>query len=262
MMEAFAGIDVSVSVAKRLPIVVCRRVGTALVPFSLTEVDQAAPLGRGNQFIVDSRPRAEYVAETVRYLRTVEAHFKVAIRRIGIDAPHSPRPNESDCRHAENALAEHNIHYFKTPTADECEAMGPAVRRHLRGKGGAASLPRANQLWMLFGFDLFQSLGKAGWECLEVYPQATVHGLGVGGTHKSKAGAVAGQLNEAAKHTGWPEGPGNNPLDGICYGSRHDRLDAYLAAWVASLPASKRRALGNAAKNDAIWVPRIGVFAQ
>jgi hypothetical protein len=40
-------------------------------------------------------------------------------------------------------------------------------------------------------------------------------------------------------------------------GTNHDRLDAFMAAWVASLPKRRRRAIGNEDDpDDAIWVPR------
>jgi hypothetical protein len=38
--------------------------------------------------------------------------------------------------------------------------------------------------------------------------------------------------------------------------SQNDRLDAFMAAWVASLPSERRRAFGDATRpDDAIWVP-------
>jgi hypothetical protein len=40
-------------------------------------------------------------------------------------------------------------------------------------------------------------------------------------------------------------------------GSRHDKLDAFMAAWVASLKPSERVAFGNKRDlGDAIWVPK------
>jgi hypothetical protein len=35
----------------------------------------------------------------------------------------------------------------------------------------------------------------------------------------------------------------------------HDKIDAYSAAWIASLPIDKRVALGSLEDNDAIWIP-------
>lgn len=83
------------------------------------------------------------------------------------------------------------------------------VRQHLQDGGTQATIPCANQLWMLFGFELFTALSVAGWPCIEVYPQATVRAIGVGEQHKSTAGAVLEQLEAAAPHTGWPSRPTN-----------------------------------------------------
>jgi hypothetical protein len=46
-------------------------------------------------------------------------------------------------------------------------------------------------------------------------------------------------------------------LKRVVAGSRHDRLDAFMAASVASLPREAVRAYGNENDpNDSIWVPR------
>ncbi len=110
---------------------------------------------------------------------------------------------------------------------------------------------------MLVGFALFARL-RMEWECLEVFPQATVALLGVGGTHKSRHEGLEAQLAAAARWTGWPDPPSTGALSTIGYGSRHDQLDAYLAAWVASLDESQREALGTP-PTDVIWVPKLGV---
>jgi hypothetical protein len=54
----------------------------------------------------------------------------------------------------------------------------------------------------------------------------------------------------------WPPDSDVSSLLGIGYGSFHDRLDAYLSAWVASLDDCDRLALGKP-PNDAIWIPRL-----
>ena len=132
------------------------------------------------------------------------------------------------------------------------------VLGHLASGGTASTLPGANQLWMLFGFDLFAALGATGIECLEVHPQAIVRALGAGGTHKTKDGAVLAQLTAASIYTRWPERPSLPDLEYIGSGSLHDRLDAYLSAWVASLGVNGRRPLGTP-PHDVIWVPLLTV---
>ena len=109
---------------------------------------------------------------------------------------------------------------------------------------------------MLAGFELFRRL-RHDWECLEVYPQAIATILGARDIHKSHRNGVRQQLAAAARHTGWPMVYEIASLDRICYGSYHDRLDAYLSAWVASLDVRDRSAIG-CPPHDVIWVPRLG----
>jgi hypothetical protein len=86
-----------------------------------------------------------------------------------------------------------------------------------------------------------------------------VQKLGVGAVHKFRKGAVADQLTAASFHTGWPTRRVGEPsFEEIAFGAGHDRLDAYLAAWVASLDESERTAYGTP-PDDAIWIPRLGV---
>jgi uncharacterized protein DUF429 len=108
---------------------------------------------------------------------------------------------------------------------------------------------------MLVGFELFRRL-RHDWECLEVYPQAIAASLGARDIHKSHRDGVRQQLAAAARYTGWPVVHEIASLDRVCYGSNHDRLDAYLAAWVASLEHGDRRAIG-CPPDDVIWVPRL-----
>jgi hypothetical protein len=90
-----------------------------------------------------------------------------------------------------------------------------------------------------------------------VFPQAIVRVAGSGHRHKSAPGAVHEQLVVASRYTGWPtEGSTAAVLDEIAWGTPHDRLDAYLSSWVASLPESERTAFGRPPA-DAIWVPCI-----
>ena len=111
-------------------------------------------------------------------------------------------------------------------------------------------------VWIQVGFALFRQLRVIS-DCLEVYPQATVRQLGVGALHKFKAGAVDAQLVAVSAYTGWPHSLAGEPkLDEIAWGSRHDQLDAYLAAWVAALDETERVAFGEP-PDDVIWVPRV-----
>ena len=75
--------------------------------------------------------------------------------------------------------------------------------------------------------------------------------------HKSKQGAVDAQLSEAARYTGWPVDEKDAlAFTDIAFAPAHDRLDAYLSAWVAALPEEDRVALGSLPV-DVIWVPKV-----
>jgi hypothetical protein len=153
-------------------------------------------------------------------------------------------------------MDEAGISCFTTPTASEFEAIREKARQHLAAGGPLNRLPHANQIWMLVGFELFRVLESAA-ECIEVFPQAIVRALGAGGVHKTKSGAVEAQLQAAAAHTGWPSADASEPgFHEIAWSPGHDRLDAYLSAWVAALEESERVAYGSP-PDDVIWVPQI-----
>jgi len=110
---------------------------------------------------------------------------------------------------------------------------------------------------MLFGFKLFAFL-KSGLsaEVIEVYPFAIVHALLPTCEHKSTERGYRDQLNVVAARTGWEPQSLEARLKVTVPGSRHDRLDAFMAAWVASLPPEGRGVFGDAQRpDDAIWVP-------
>ena len=170
------------------------------------------------------------------------------IVRIAIDAPSAPCRDGLTLREAEAALDREEISYIQTPGRAAFDLMPERVRQHLAGGGSEATLPCANQLWMLFGFSLFEALSGAGWTCLEVYPQATVRILGSGQQHKSTPGAVEAQMAATARLTGWPEKADVSVLKSVAHGSLHDRFDAYLAAWVASLAGPRTAPNGNSTR--------------
>jgi hypothetical protein len=255
--EAYAGIDLAIAKKKRLPVVVVVRHAGRLEPLAVNARGvPMPPCGCGNALIVDVENRRRLASETVNYLRRVEKHFDVRIVRIAIDAPSAPRRDGLTLREAEAALDREGISYIQTPGRAAFALMPERVQQHLAGGGSEATLPCANQLWMLFGFALFDALARAGRTCLEVYPQATVRILGSGQQHKSTPGAIEAQMAATACLTGWPEKADVSVLKSVAHGSLHDRFDAYLAAWVASLPDHERRPMGTP-PDDVIWVPRL-----
>jgi hypothetical protein len=257
--EAFAGIDVAFAKRKRLPVCLCTWSDHCLIPLSLAAHDAPAPpRGYGNVASLDSAMVASFAEATVRYLRCLESHFSVSIRRIAIDAPSQPRPNCIPRRLAEIALDRLHISCFTTPSDAEFDTIRAKVRDHLEAGGLESRLPHANQLWMLIGFELFRRL-RSEWECLEVYPQATMRMLGATSIHKAKAGGVWAQLQAVSRCTGWPDLSLRQPVKGlkaVVQAPVHDGLDAYSSAWVAALDPQHRTALGSA-PSDVIWVPTL-----
>jgi hypothetical protein len=256
-MDAFAGIDVAFAKRKALPICLCVWESDCLVPLTLTTRDlPTPPRGSGNAASCDPLIVTAFADETARYLRIVERHFGVSIRRIAIDAPSAPKRDCLDRRLAEDALGRQRISCFATPSNAGFDAIRCKVRAHLSAGGQESRLPHANQLWMQVGFALFNRL-QAEWECLEVYPQATMRMLDAGSVHKSKAGGAAAQLQAISRHTGWPNSSTSNPLHALMAAVRapgHDAVDAYASAWVAALDVERRYAFG-APPDDVIWVP-------
>lgn len=256
-MDAFVGIDVAFAKRKRLPVCVCVRKGERIAPLALATVAVLRPpVGSGNAATLDSDGLARFADQVAAYLRQVESHFGVTICRIGIDAPSDPRRDDLARRQAEVALDARRISCFTTPSRADFGRIRAKASAHLSGGGAESRLPHANQLWMLVGFALFERL-RRDWECLEVFPQATVCALGANAIHKSRVGGVAAQATAVARCTGWPTPPFDEVIKAAVHGPAHDGLDAYLSAWVAALEPPERVALGQP-PNDVIWIPAVG----
>lgn len=257
-MDAFVGIDVAFAKRKRLPVAVVRRDAERLLPWRLAERGvPAPPRGSGNVATLDDALLTRYADAVADYLRGLEVHFGFTIRRIGIDAPSEPRLDAVARRLAEVALDARQISCFTTPCVSQIATIRRKVGEHLASGGTESHLPHANQLWMLVGFALFERLRQT-WECLEVFPQATVAILGASAVHKTKVQGFVAQQTAVARRTGWPD-PEQvlaNPFRGFVWGPPHDGLDAYTAAWIAALEPAERQALGEP-PHDAIWVPRL-----
>ena len=264
MTDAFGGIDVAFAKKKRLPVVVCVVVQGKLQPLPLRQLTKKPPAGRGNAKSIDDAEVDAFASETADYLQAIEAYYSVRIRRVAIDAPSDPKRDGCKRRKYECSLDERSISCITTPSAGEFEDIRVKVSGHLAAGKPQSTIPHANQFWMLAGFALFRRL-RRDWECLEVFPQAITHALGANTTHKKHSVGAFTQLAAAAKHTGWP-GSSNavkmaKELADIGFGQRHDRIDAYLSAWVASLEEQDREALGRS-PDDVIWIPRLRSAGQ
>jgi predicted nuclease with RNAse H fold len=251
--SAYAGIDVAIAKSKRLPIVVARRIEGRLEPLALRDHSVLPPRGPGNEGIVDAHVARRYAIEARDYLRAIERDFGLSIRAIAIDAPSAFCPEGVKLRDCEAALAAAGFSFFTTPTHAQFDAILERARSHLATGGDPTRVPFVNKLWMNAGVALFDVL-RRDWPCFETYPYAIVRAMGL--EVKKTRGGHAAHLRAALKHTGWKPRDMDRELRSICFGSPHDRVDAYLACWAASLPRDKRRAYGTDA-DDAIWVPRL-----
>lgn len=252
--KAYVGIDVAFAKRKRLPIVACVRQDSSLQPLPLRPITPKPPQGQGNARILDEASVIQFAEETAEYLKRLEQTCAVEINRIAIDAPSAPRCRETKRRHCEAGLDERKISCISTPSAEQFAAICKGARTHLAFGGSEACIPAANQLWMIVGFALFKHLRRE-WECLEVYPQAIVATLNAKNIHKREREGYLAQLRAVAARTGWPTEPSIHSLSEVGYGSSHDRLDAYMSAWIASLDELERVPIGHP-PDDVIWVPR------
>ena len=253
--EAYVGIDVAFAKQQRLPVVVCTRQGRRLVPLPLREMESRPPRGQGNAKSIEPTTVRAFAEETTHYLHAVEAAYRVRIQLVAVDASREPKRNDSPRRECERGLDERRISCITTPSGEDFEHIRNRVRAHLAAGKSEATLPAANQLWMLVGFALFERLSRE-WECLEVFPQAIAVALNAHADHKRSQAGRRAQLAAAARHTGWPPSGDLSGLAQVGFGSQHDRLDAYLAAWVASLDERDREAIGRPPR-DVIWVPSV-----
>jgi hypothetical protein len=259
VVEAFAGIDVAFAKRKRLPVCLCVWNDCRLIPLPLADRDAPLPpRGYGNVASLEPATVASFADETAHYLRLLEKHFRVSIRRIAIDAPSDHRLERLPRRLAERALDDEHIRYFATPSGTEFETIRAKVHDHLTAGRLESRLPHANQLWMLVGFALFKRL-RIDWKCLEAYPYAIWWILGASCISKTQPGGLAARLEAVSRYAGWPEPPSVQLREALKAGVRaplHDALDAYSSAWVAALDPQKRRGLG-LPPNDVIWVPQL-----
>jgi len=255
LSPVYVGIDSRCRRGKQLPLcfVSSRDVVQPLeIPKRLSRL---VPRGLGNREIAEPSPFRDAALQTAKAITQIAREMGWCIERIAIDSPAAP-PRVAT-RLSEAALGSSGLSYFRTPAAPEWPHIREKCIRHLHAGGSASTLPHANKIWMLFGFELFSSLrGCFNGETIEVYPFAIVRALLPTCGHKRTEQGYQDQLRAIAARTGWEPPQLDSRLKETVRGSRDDRLDAFMAAWIASLPAASRRAFGDATQpDDAIWVP-------
>ncbi|WP_414828397.1 DUF429 domain-containing protein [Alteromonas sp. H39] len=256
-MDVFIGIDVACAKGKYLPLVICSKENGRLLPFPLASYPIKPPRGLGNALTLHDKLNQAFANDVANYIETVCESFHLNPIRIGIDSPLRPRDNSLKRRVAEQALDKAGISSYTTPSIDDFEAIKAKAIAHLHADKPIPNLPHAHQIFMLLGFALNERLSKVA-ECIEVYPHATVKHLGVANIHKSKGNQAELQLSAMSHYTSWPRTDDDwAQVGNMCLGPMHDRVDAYSAAWVASLPEQERICFGDPDKGDAIWIPKV-----
>jgi predicted nuclease with RNAse H fold len=251
------GIDVACAKRKRLPVCFVADDASSGQPLRVLTLPKAIarciPRGVGNRAILDETPFRRLADETAEAIAEIADCMGWSIRRIAIDAPAAP-PTEGT-RSCEVELGRNGLSVFQTPAIAEWQVIHVKCAEHLRSGRSLVTLPNANRIWMLFGFELFASLhARVKAEIIEIYPHSIVRALLADCGHKTTPEGLISQLGAIAHRTGWHPDELEAALAKAVPGSRHDRLDA---AWVASWPADGRRAYGNPmTPDDAIWVPR------
>jgi hypothetical protein len=249
------GIDVACARFKRLPICFAALNGKRLEPLSLPDALAAKiPVGSGNIEIQEASPFNSTAAALVDALDEIAKEQDWRIARVAMDAPAAP-PRTGE-RASEVALRKLGLASFQTPDVSRWIEVKSACRGHLEAHRPLAHLPHANKVWMLYGFEIFNALrAKSAIEAIEVYPYAIVRALVPACPHKSSLEGYRRQLEAVAAATGWTGADLQEVLSRAVPGRIHDRLDAFMSAWVASLDGQQRRAYGNENdRDDAIWV--------
>lgn len=251
----FLGIDVACAKGKRLPVCFARVAGTQLEPLQLPPaLAQLLPRGLGNCEVRQPKPFLELAGQAVEAIKSISREMNWTIVRVAVDAPAAPA--RAGTRRCEAELVAAGLSVFRTPGKDEWADVIARCRTFLNSDGALARLPNANRVWMLYGFELFSALREAGFDTIEVYPYAIIHALLRDHPHKSTDEGYRLQLAAIAECTGWVPIALDAQLREAAVGGRHDRLDAFMASWIASLPAEKTKTYGDANDwSDAIWIP-------
>lgn len=253
LTPAWAGIDVACAKGKPIPICVCTEVDGVITPLPLVSAIGSYPVGSGNPAMLDADQRRQLATECRDFLHEVERQYDVRIEKIAIDAPRQPAGSKR--RACELAMDALKIGCYPTPSREKFDQIIADGKAHLDAGGAVARLPSAFQLWMLLGFELFEVLMQ-DWECIEIFPHAIARTLGAVGTHKSTRTGQREQLGKIAGATGWSRELLAKNLAQSVRGESHDQLDAFMAAWIASLYPRHTVACGEPPA-DVIWLPDV-----
>ena len=158
----------------------------------------AIPRGVGNKEITAVAPFQEAALGVAGSINRVAVEMGWHVERAAVDAPAAPPTANS--RASENELGRLGLSSFRTPAARAWDGIKQKCVEHLGSGGSTATLPHANKIWMLFGFELFSSLRAGlGIEVIEVYPFAIVRALLSACQHKSTEQGYRDQLGRGRR---------------------------------------------------------------
>ena len=256
MMRVAVGIDVACAKRKALPVCVIS-INTGIArPLDLPkDLLETFPRGCGNAEITQPFPFRAAAARVAASLAEAARRMDWTIVNVAIDAP-ARRPSHG-IRKSEVQLAEQGLSVFQTPDEPKWIEIEAVCRDHLAGGGALARLPYANKIWMIYGFELFAAIRRIGLPVIEVYPYAIVRSLLPQSPHKKTPEGYTAQLAALAARTGWRPDALEAALRTCCLGgAKDDRLDAFMAAWVAASNRSALTAYGDPDDpDDSIWCP-------
>jgi len=191
--SVYVGIDVACAAGKRLPICVVSG-GIPLTPLMIPKhLAGLIPRGVGNREVTAAEPFHEAARDVVRAINRIAIEMGWQLKRFALDAPAGPPATSS--RESEDELGRLGLSSFRTPPASAWASIRQKCANHLRVGGSAATLPYANKIWMLFGFELFACLkSDLSADAIEVYPFAIVRTLLPACEHKSTEQGYREQL--------------------------------------------------------------------
>ena len=209
IVSVHVGIDVACAVNKKLPICVVST-GPKLTPLAIpTSLAGLIPRGVGNKEIAAAQPFREAARGGVGAIAHIASQMAWKVERIAVDAPAAPPASGS--RKSENELGCLGLSFFRTPAKPNWKIICEKCADHLRRGGSVATLPYAI--------------------IRELLPACE---------HKTTEVGYRDQLAAVAGRTGWEPRELETRLKQTVAGTHHDRLDAFMAAWIASLPPEQR----------------------
>jgi hypothetical protein len=149
----YIGIDVACAAGKRLPLCAvsgCDPITPLKIPAYLSG---AIPRGLGNREIVAPAPFQKAALDVATALVRIADEMEWRIARVAIDAPAAPPRTGS--RASEDELGLAGISCIRTPSVAGWVGIRCKCVEHLESGRDLSTLPHANKVWMLYGFELF-----------------------------------------------------------------------------------------------------------